>query len=275
MERNKLVPKRRFYGFNDEWEECFVHEIAQNYYGGGTPKTSVKKFWQGTLPWIQSSDLSSEEVTITKPNHYITDEAIKKSATRKVPLNSIAIVTRVGVGKLVLLPFSYATSQDFLSLSNILINEYFAVYRLSKMLQKELNNIQGTSIKGMTKDDLLNKKITKPLSLEEQQKIGQFFKQLDEMIATQQRKVEKTKALKSAYLAEMFAVDGECVPKRRFAGFTVEWEERYLFDNIKSIIDFRGRTPKKLGLNWSETGYLALSALNVKNGYIDFKADVH
>ena len=97
------------------------------------------------------------------------------------------------------------------------------------------------------------------------------------MITLQQRKVEKTKALKSAYLTEMFPAEGERVPKRSFAGFTDEWEERYLFDNIKSIIDFRGRTPRKLGLEWneSETGYLALSALNVKNGYIDFNADVH
>ena len=44
---------------------------------------------------------------------------------------------------------------------------------------------------------------------------------------------------------------------------------------IKKITDFRGRTPKKLGMDWSENGYLALSALNVKNGYIDFNQDVH
>ena len=44
---------------------------------------------------------------------------------------------------------------------------------------------------------------------------------------------------------------------------------------IQKIIDFRGRTPKKLGMDWSESGYLALSALNVKDGYIDFSQDVH
>ena len=60
----------------------------------------------------------------------------------------------------------------------------------------------------------------------EQQKIGEFFKQLDQMITLEQRKLEKTKALKSAYLAEMFPAEGERVPKRRFAGFTGEWEEQ-------------------------------------------------
>ena len=44
---------------------------------------------------------------------------------------------------------------------------------------------------------------------------------------------------------------------------------------IEKITDFRGRTPKKLGMNWNESGYLVLSALNVKDGYIDFSQDVH
>lgn len=64
-------------------------------------------------------------------------------------------------------------------------------------------------------------------------------------------------------------------PDIRFGGFTESWEQRKFFDNISSIIDFRGRTPKKLGMDWSENGYLALSALNVKNGYIDPLADAH
>jgi len=65
------------------------------------------------------------------------------------------------------------------------------------------------------------------------------------------------------------------VPKLRFPGFTDAWEQRKFFDNIKETIDFRGRTPKKLGMDWSESGYLALSALNVKQGYIDFNLDAH
>ena len=65
------------------------------------------------------------------------------------------------------------------------------------------------------------------------------------------------------------------VSEIRFSGFTDEWEQRKLLDCIQKITDFRGRTPKKLGMDWSEEGYLALSALNVKDGYIDFNQDVH
>ena len=64
-------------------------------------------------------------------------------------------------------------------------------------------------------------------------------------------------------------------PQVRFKGYTDTWEQRKLLDCIQKITDLRGRTPKKLGMEWSESGYLALSALNVKDGYIDFSQDVH
>ncbi|MGN0812775.1 MAG: restriction endonuclease subunit S [Candidatus Coproplasma sp.] len=64
-------------------------------------------------------------------------------------------------------------------------------------------------------------------------------------------------------------------PRLSFKGFTEAWEQRKLLDSIQKITDFRGRTPKKLGMDWGESGYLALSALNVKDGYIDFTQDVH
>ena len=65
------------------------------------------------------------------------------------------------------------------------------------------------------------------------------------------------------------------IPKIIFNREKKDWIKRPLLSNIEKIIDYRGRTPKKLGLNWSDTGYLALSALNVKNGYIDFNVDAN
>ena len=56
-----------------------------------------------------------------------------------------------------------------------------------------------------------------------------------------------------------------------------EWKEKNLWNLLTGIIDFRGRTPKKLGMDWSnnKSEYLALSAVNVKMGYIDYTADPH
>ena len=110
----------------------------------------------------------------------------------------------MGVGKLALMPFEYATSQDFLSLSELQIDSYFGIFSLYSMLQKELKNIQGTSIKGMTKSDLLEKKVTIPKKYEEQQKIGNFFKQLDDTIALHQHELDSLKEMKKSLLQQMF-----------------------------------------------------------------------
>lgn len=110
---------------------------------------------------------------------------------------------------------------------------------------------------------------------DEQLLIGRFFKRIDSLITLQQYKCDKLLTYKKAMLEKMFPKDGADVPEVRFAGYTKPWIKRKLLDNIQKVIDFRGRTPKKLGMEWSSQGYLALSALNVKDGYIDFSQDVH
>ena len=186
------VPQIRFEGFTEDWEQRKLSEIALQTYGGGTPKTANEEFWKGNIPWIQSSDLIEERLFNVKPRKYISQEAISKSSTKLVPQNSIAIVTRVGVGKLAFMPFSYATSQDFLSLSELKIEPKFAVYALYKMMRLVSNEVQGTSIKGITKDELLAKEILIP-DCEEQKKIGAYLHNLDHLITLHLRKQDKRK----------------------------------------------------------------------------------
>ena len=197
-------PALRFAGFSEPWEQRKVSSLAKETYGGGTPKTGVKKYWQGSYPWIQSSDLTINQLHNVKPTKFITEEAIKQSATHNVPGNSIAIVTRVGVGKLALMRYSYSTSQDFLSLSSLNVDAIFCVYCLYKMLQREINNIQGTSIKGITKADLLEKNVSVPIKDEEQIKIGDFFKKIDDKIYLHEKKLRQLFEMKQAFQSKMF-----------------------------------------------------------------------
>lgn len=162
-------------------------EVAEKVYGGGTPKTSEEEFWGGNIPWFQSADLHEHEVQLAIPKKAITALGLQKSAAQLVPGNSIAIVTRVGVGKLVFMPFSYATSQDFLSLSELNIDGKFGCYAIYRLLQREKNLTQGTSIKGITKDEILQKKIVVPNKIE-QKKIGDYFTGLDHLITLHQCK---------------------------------------------------------------------------------------
>lgn len=229
------MPGLRFKGFSDSWEQRKLSDFSKTTYGGGTPKTAVTEYWDGNIPWIQSSNLTVDDVQEVNLDKFITDDAIKNSAAKLIPANSIAIVTRVGVGKLTLMKQEFATSQDFLSLSELHVDEQFGLYSIYKLLQKELNNIQGTSIKGMTKADLLTKDIMIPVEKDEQIKIGSFFKQLDHLITLHQRKLAKLKELKKGYLQKLFPQNGEKVPELRFKEYSDAWEKRKFKDLVVRV----------------------------------------
>ena len=229
------------------WEQRKVSELSEKTFGGGTPKTSNDSFWKGNIPWIQSSDLVEGSLFDVEPRKYISQEAVNKSATKLVPEKSVAIVTRVGVGKLAFMPFSYATSQDFLSLSVLKTEPQFTVYALYKKLQSELNAVQGTSIKGVTKDELLAKEVMIPC-YKEQEKIGSYLHSLDHLITLHHRK--------------------PCV----FAKTEIfVWEQRKLEEIYGSIGNaFVGTaTPY-----YVEQGHFYLESNNVKDGQINHNSEI-
>lgn len=227
-------PAIRFKGFTDAWEQRKLGAVAEKTYGGGTPATSNEAYWNGNLPWIQSSDIVDGKLFGVEPRKRITQAGLNNSATQLVPENSIAIITRVGVGKLAFMPFSYATSQDFLSLSKLNTEPFFTVYACYKKLQSELGAVQGTSIKGITKDELLAKVIMVP-QYAEQQQIGAFFSELDNLITLHQRKYDSLVNVKKAMLEKMFPKNGETVPEIRFKGFTDAWEQRKFGDLYSKV----------------------------------------
>ncbi|HEM4251514.1 TPA: restriction endonuclease subunit S [Streptococcus suis] len=223
MKTNNNIPAYRFQGYTDAWELRKLGELTEKQFGGGTPTTSNDLFWEGKIPWIQSSDLE-EGVFSVVPRKYITKYGLNNSSSQLIPKNSIAIVTRVGVGKIALMPFSYTTSQDFLSISHLKTNELFTVYALYIKLQNEIKVLQGTSIKGITKNELLIKEIPIP-TLPEQKAIGTFFSTLDRHITLHQRKLDTLKEQKKTYLKLLFPAKGQTKPALRFQGFEDDWEE--------------------------------------------------
>uniref|UniRef100_UPI00262C20BF restriction endonuclease subunit S n=1 Tax=uncultured Gemella sp. TaxID=254352 RepID=UPI00262C20BF len=158
------------------------------------------------------------------PQKFISEEGLRNSSAKLILKNSIAIVTRVGVGKLAIIDQDYATSQDFLSLSDLKEDTNFLVYSIYRMLQKESTQQQGTSIKGITKEDLLCKKISLP-KIEEQSAIGSLFCNLDELLSSYKDNLANYQSLKATMLSKMFPKAGKTVPEIRLDGFEDEWEK--------------------------------------------------
>ena len=216
-------PKVMFSNFKNNWKIFSFYNLANVFQSGGTPSTKEPTFWSGTIPWIQSSDIQKDILFGVKPQKFISEEGLQNSSAKLISKNSIAIVTRVGVGKLAIIDQDYATSQDFLSLSDFNGDTQFIVYSIYRMLQKESTQLQGTSIKGITKEDLLSKKVSLP-EIDEQSAIGSLFRTLDDLLASYKDNLANYQSLKATMLSKMFPKAGQTVPEIRLDGFEGEWE---------------------------------------------------
>jgi len=227
-------PKYRFDKFNENWIIVKLSDIACHYKTGGTPSTKDPTFWGGAIPWIQSSDIQKDRLFGVIPQKFISEEGLQNSTAKLIPKNSIAIVTRVGVGKLAIIDQDYTTSQDFLSLSNFNGDTQFIAYSIYRMLQKESTQLQGTSIKGITKEDLLLKIISLP-EIEEQSAIGSLFRTLDNLLSSYKDNLANYQSLKATMLSKMFPKAGQNVPEIRLDGFEGEWEIKRADEIFKSV----------------------------------------
>ena len=185
-----------------KWEKKKLGEIG-DFIGGGTPSTQNNDFWNGTIPWLSSSDLSDENIYQINSTRFITKEAVSKSATRLVPKKSILIVSRVGVGKVAVNEVDVCTSQDFTNLIPKSANYLFMAYLIKLQTNKLLAFNQGTSIKGFVKSDLEDLELLIP-SINEQTKIANFISKIDEKINRTENQIQQTQQYQKGLLQNMF-----------------------------------------------------------------------
>lgn len=201
----KHIPEIRFKGFTDAWEQRKLDDIAKIKTGGGTPKTANPEYWSGNIPWIQSSDLVEGDIAHVNINKFINNNALKNSAAKLISRDSIALVTRVGVGKVAVINQDFTTSQDFLSLSDFDRSDIkFLAYQLYRLMQENAKVLQGTSIKGITKTELIEQSISIPSSGQEQHLISNVLSKIDSIITLHQRKLERLQEVKKGLLQKMF-----------------------------------------------------------------------
>ena len=188
------VPHLRFPEFSGEWDSFKLVELGK-FIGGGTPSSSNLSFWTGSIPWISSSDIKEDNINNISISRYITEDAIEKSATKYCPAPVILIVSRVGVGKVALSHTSLCTSQDFCNIIEIKCHPVFLSYNLLRTMKRKSREVQGTSIKGITSDELQKIRVFIPKNKDEQNKISNLLTLLDERIATQNKIIDKLQSL--------------------------------------------------------------------------------
>ena len=191
-------------------------EVA-HFSGGGTPSSEYSSYWEGTIPWISSSDIQNNNVTQINVTRFITKEALQHSSTKLCKAPCVLVVTRVGVGKVAYSDIDICTSQDFCILTDIQCEYHFLSYYLLTVMGKKVREVQGTSIKGITMQEVKSFHLCLP-SLPEQRKIAALLSLIDERIEVQNAIIKEQEALKASLLRRLFD------RTLRFPEFTDEWK---------------------------------------------------
>ncbi|MBM6772997.1 restriction endonuclease subunit S [Ligilactobacillus agilis] len=200
-------PKRRFPGFTGAWEQRKLSELIQKGGSGGTPKSTNKAYYNGNIPFLGISDISKSNGYIDDTEKYISEKGLDNSAAWIVPKGAISLAMYASVGKLAILNTDAATSQAFYNMvfEDVSIRDY-VYHRLGKANEfGEWTRLISTGTQSnLNADKVKNFKIQIPQIIDEIKNISTFFNQLDSLIALYQRKLDKLKNVKDAYLNEMF-----------------------------------------------------------------------
>ena len=230
----KNKPQRRFQGFTEDWEQRKLGEYAE-IVGGGTPSTNISAYWDGDIDWYAPAEIS-EQIFLSSSQRKITEQGLNRSSAKMLPVGTVLFTSRAGIGKTAILSHVACTNQGFQSIvpHDGKIDSYF-IYSRTEELKKYAETVgAGSTFVEVSGKQMSNMELMMPKTIEEQQIIGNYFCKLDNLITLHQRKCDKLKEMKKAYLSEMFPQEGETKPKRRFAGFTDDWEQRK-FGDVGSV----------------------------------------
>ena len=177
--------------------------------GGGTPSTSTEAYWGNGTPWFSSADISLDGKIIYR--RAVTPLGIKNSTTNIVPAQTVVVVTRVGLGKVVKLPCDMCFSQDMQALQPTPqtppYNESFLLYELTHIMKRVKFQGRGTTISGITKKQLSDVVLYLPSLVEQKRivaRIEELFSQLDASVAELKTAKERLKVYRQAVLKEAF-----------------------------------------------------------------------
>jgi len=223
--QNKKVPEIRFSGFTDAWEQRKLGEIVKIIMGQSPNSTNYTNNPEDHILVQGNADMKNGRVVPRVWTTQITKEAEK---------NDLILSVRAPVGDIGKTDFNVVIGRGVAAIKG---NE-FIFQTLGKMKTNGFWNklSTGSTFESINSNDIKDAIINLPKQ-DEQRKIGNFFKQLDETITLQERKLNLLKETKKGFLQKMFPKEGKNTPEIRFEGFTDAWEQRKLGElmNVTSV----------------------------------------
>ncbi|GAA2938412.1 restriction endonuclease subunit S [Enterococcus raffinosus] len=235
----KNAPELRFEGFTDDWELRKFYEVLDYSISNNTLPRAELNYDNGVVKNIHYGDILTKFESVVNIAEddipYITDGTLEKYNKNLLENGDIILADTAEdetTGKAIEIAgitdnFVVSGLHTLVARPNIkFASHYLGYYLNSSSYHNQLIKLmQGIKVLSISKSNVAKTDIKYPRKIDEQNKIGTFFKQLDNSIALHQRKLDLLKQLKQAYLQKMFPKNGEKVPELRFADFDEEWEQ--------------------------------------------------
>ena len=231
--KDRKKPAIRFKGFTEDWEQRKLGEIAdrvvrKNINNESTLPLTISAQY-GLIDQVTyfNNRVASRDVS----NYYLVfngEFAYNKSTSDGFPYGAVKRLDLYKKGVLSTLYIVFCiknkkkTNSDFLTF-------FFDTDRWHKgVYERAAEGARNHGLLNISADDFFDIDLSLPKSEQEQAVIGEYFKQLDNLITLHQRKYDKLVNVKKSMLEKMFPCDGKIVPDIRFSGFTEDWEQRKL-----------------------------------------------
>jgi type I restriction enzyme S subunit len=244
-------------GVPDGWQEVRLGDVSRSF-AGGTPSRSNPAYYGPGIPWLKSGEVRAGRISVIEEQ--ITEIGLRESSARIAKAGS-PVIAMYGAtaGVAGILEIDAALNQAVLAIEPVsakLDGEY-CFQMLSAEAPRLLTMTQGSGQPNLSKGLIDGLLVALP-PLDEQQRIAEVLRSVDEAIAANQSALEQSEAALSALSDELFAAslsDEDSV-----------WPQHPLEDMLENIIDYRGVPPPK-----ADSGIPLLTAKNVRFGYLDFE----
>ena len=150
---------------------------------GGTPKTGIKEYWDGEIPWISIKDITSSSNKIQNTEKYVTRLGVENSSTNILKEGDIILTARGTVGEVgrIVKPMAFNQSCFGLRAKTGIVTSDFLYYKLKTIMKNIKNHSHGSVFNTINRETFKHIFIDLP-SLEEQKRIADILTALDDKI---------------------------------------------------------------------------------------------
>lgn len=196
----------------DDWEVKSLGEVA-TIVGGGTPSTLNSAYWNGDIQWFTPAELSDSKKYVSKSERTITERGLKESSAKLLPKGTVLLTTRASIGITAILENPASTNQGFQSLiaKNNCCSE-FLYYVIPLIKDEMLSRASGSTFAEISAKKLSTITFQLP-PLPEQQRIAKALSDVDALISTTEKLIQKKKNIKQGAMQNLLT------GKKRLPGF--------------------------------------------------------